>query len=170
MVFRVPPTSFNRVCIRRVGWKVEHSHPRIPSQKSRDNLRAVNSCSIHKQKDLPRKTFGQNPQEVDHIRGLEVFIGRQKTKQKTGPTRLSADRHAGNCRDLGAIVPGFQDRRFSPGRERSFPGRTKLEARLIYEDNRRFLPAGFFLMRGKSSFRHLATSSSRLSRAIFSGF
>lgn len=170
MILGMPPTSFNRVCVRSIGRKMENFHHWILLQERFDCLGSMNASPIHEEKQFPRNPSGKNSQKTDDLGCFEILVGRKKSEQKAWPPLFPADCYACNSRDFGPPVPGLQDRRFSLGRECSFPCGEKLEARFVDEDDRGVLPQGFFLMSGNPVVRQASTSSSRRSRAIFSGF
>lgn len=170
VILGIPPRTFYGIGIRSVGRKMEYLYPRISLQERLDRLSPVDSCSVHEQEDLSGDPLCQKPQETDHIRPFEILVGWKESEQEAGATLLSTDGDAGDGRDLGAPIPGFQDRRFPFWGECPLSCWEELEAGFIDENDRRLFPAGFFLMAGNSFFRQTSTSPSRRSRAIFSGF
>lgn len=169
MIFGMAPTSFNRVCVRSIGWKIERLKSWMSREELFDDLGSMNSCTIPDQFDISWNLSANLAEKIDHKRSIEVLIGRKHLKQKSFPLCFRRNCNRSNRGDFVSTIPSWKDRGFASRCQRSAPSWHQLKAYLIKKDQGCFIRLGFFLISGSSSESQVLAFSGLRSRAIFSG-
>lgn len=169
MILCVSPTSFNGICVRSIGRKIERFKPRMCCDEVFYNLGCMDSGAIPDQFDIPRDLATKLSKKINNKASIEILIGRKHLEQKTFTLCFWRKRNCPNRRNLVSPIPCWKDWSFTTRRQCSTPGWHQLKANLIKKNQGCCVYLGFFLISGSSSESQVLTFSALRSRAIFSG-
>ena len=162
------PDSFVGVEFRGVRRKVLEMKAGHAAAERADGITPVNLAIIPEDDHGPAEVPQQVPQEVTHLRLLDVL--RMETPEESQPPAPRTDRDSGDDGDLVSAIPMPDDRRLAARRPRPPHGGNQEEARLVDEDEMGPQPRSVFFTRGHSTRFQCAMAASSRSSARVSGF
>jgi len=167
-VLGMAPRGVHGIEFRRVGRQELEVDVLHPSPGNLLRRRAMNAPAIPADDQWTPKLLSQLLNEGDHLGSADILFPNLEGGVHSRPRRRNNDRtdHAQPI----VPIPRALHRSLAYGGPGATVHRLQAEAGFVDKNNASSELAGFFLMRGQSTFRHRSTASGSCSRATCRGF
>lgn len=169
VVFRMSPTSFNWVHVRRITRKSKGLDSILFGKKRLYHLCPMDWSAIPNQLDGTGNLLTEVPKKINNQLPVEVVVSREHLKKESFLLGFGTDRDRPDGRYLSPLVPRRQLRRFATWRQRPPSSWHHLKTSFVGVYQGRTFFFGFFFISGSSSDSHCSTLLGSRSRATFSG-
>ena len=116
VVFRMSPTPFNWVHVRRITGKSKGLNSSLFGKKLLNHLCAMDWSAIPNQLDGPGDVFTEVAKKLNNQLPVEVVVGREHLKKESFLLGFGTDRNRPDGRNLSPLVPRQQLRRLATRR------------------------------------------------------